>query len=187
MRAFSASDLLSICENGASASPVEQALAILRAGFPRAAEAALLQLTVGQRDACLLRLRELTFGPSLTGLADCPACGERLEACLLACVAELPEGIDFTVPEGGMNVWVRLPASMDASELARRASNLGVRFMAGQQFAVSRPHSNELRLSFAGLDPARIRQGVAILARLIREERARPRAGLGREPAPAVV
>ena len=36
-------------------------------------------LDIGERDARLLALREHTFGPRLECLAECPACGEKLE------------------------------------------------------------------------------------------------------------
>ena len=79
MRALSASDLLEILERGRGAPPAQQALAILGFAFPQTSAVDLARLTIGQRDACLLRLRELTFGARLKGLADCPACHERLE------------------------------------------------------------------------------------------------------------
>ena len=57
-----------------------------------------------------------------------------------------------------MNVWVKLPEPLDAAEMAARAEREGVSFLPGRHFAVStsptyRPHTHELRLSFAGLDP----------------------------------
>lgn len=79
MRALSASDLLELWEHGRGKTPLEQALTILGFAFPHVPAADLWQLTIGQRDACLLYLRELTFGAQLKGLADCPACGDRLE------------------------------------------------------------------------------------------------------------
>lgn len=79
MHPLSASDLLNIWENGTSRMPAQQALTILKTAFPQADEIRLARLTVGQRDAWLLRLRELSFGSQLKGLADCPACHERLE------------------------------------------------------------------------------------------------------------
>src|SRR6185369_17192559 len=84
MRQLSASDLLDIWERGAGETPVEQALAILAAVFPQASRAALAGLTIAQRDAALFHLRELTFGSQLKGLADCPACRERLELAFAA-------------------------------------------------------------------------------------------------------
>jgi len=79
MRPFSASELLGIWEDGVSRKPAEQALVILAAAFPQVPRARLGQLTVGQRDACLLHLRALTFGTHLTGRATCPACQEQVE------------------------------------------------------------------------------------------------------------
>jgi uncharacterized protein (UPF0212 family) len=79
MQSLSASDLLEIWERGAGLAPQAQALAILGFVFPQASPMQLALLTIGQRDACLLKLRELTFGSRLAGIAACPACGERVE------------------------------------------------------------------------------------------------------------
>jgi hypothetical protein len=79
MRALSASDLLGIWEHGRGKTPLEQALIILGFALPHVPVADLWQLPIGQRDACLLYLRELTFGAQLKGLANCPECGDRLE------------------------------------------------------------------------------------------------------------
>ncbi len=59
--------------------PAEKALLLLRAAFPDAPPVALASLTIGQRDLCLLKLREMTFGTQLTGIAVCPECSERVE------------------------------------------------------------------------------------------------------------
>jgi hypothetical protein len=37
------------------------------------------ELSIGRRDASLLRLRERFFGPLLSNITDCPSCGERVE------------------------------------------------------------------------------------------------------------
>ena len=84
MRSLSASDLLDIWERSTGAPPVEQALLILAAAFPEIPGDALLRLDIAQRDTALFHLRERTFGPQLKGLADCPACGERLEVAFSA-------------------------------------------------------------------------------------------------------
>ena len=96
---------------------------------------------------------------------------ERLDATLAACAAELPPGSRFTHPEGGMNVWIRLPESHDAAEVAARAAREGVSFVAGNHFAVSRPQAHALRLSFAGLEPEQIRSGLAIVGRIARKQK----------------
>ena len=77
---------------------------------------------------------------------------ERLAATLEACAAHLPAGTRWTRPEGGMNLWVRLPEPLDAGELLARAQREGVTYLPGRYFAVSRLDPGALRLSFAGLD-----------------------------------
>ena len=77
----------------------------------------------------------------------------------------LPAGTRWTRPEGGMNVWVRLPAPLDAGELLPRAQREGVAYLPGRYFAVSGREPGALRLSFAGLTPEQIRQGLENLGR----------------------
>ncbi len=79
MEPLSAADILDIWERGVNRLPVEQALLILGFAFPRVPGERLAHLTIGQRDACLLKLREQTFGIQLKGWVTCPACSERLE------------------------------------------------------------------------------------------------------------
>lgn len=84
MRALSATELLAVWERGLALSSVERALVLLGAACAEWSSAELARLSVGRRDALLLTLREWTFGPHLTSLADCPGCGERLELNLTA-------------------------------------------------------------------------------------------------------
>ena len=112
---------------------------------------------------------------------------ERLKSVLAACAKELPQGSRFTRPEGGMNVWVRLQEPLDASELAVRAARENVSYLPGRYFAVSRPQTHGLRLSFAGLAPDQIRAGLAVLGRIFRTDLDRAHHALRDEPAPAMV
>jgi 2-aminoadipate transaminase len=112
---------------------------------------------------------------------------ERLSAVLAACERYLPEGTRFTRPQGGMNLWVRLPEPLDAGELLGRAQREGVTYMPGKYFAVNRPEAGSLRLSFAGLDPTEIEKGVRILGEIFSSELERLRGAWNREPEPAMV
>jgi len=109
----------------------------------------------------------------------------RLAATLEACREHLPPGARWTRPQGGMNVWVRLPEPLDAAQLLTRAQKEGVAYLPGRYFAVSRQDAGALRLSFAGLPPERIRQGLAILGRIFAREL--EAVSLNFEPAPAMV
>lgn len=111
----------------------------------------------------------------------------RLSAVLDACEQSLPAGARFTRPEGGMNLWVRLPEPLDAAELLARAEREGVTYLPGRFFEVTHHDPGGLRLSFAGLAPARIRAGVALLGRVFSAELERVRAVRRAEPAPAMV
>jgi 2-aminoadipate transaminase len=109
---------------------------------------------------------------------------ERLAATIDGCRRWLPPGTTWTEPEGGMNVWVRLPAPLDAGDLLQRARREGVAFLPGRYFAVSQPDPGALRLSFAGLTPEKIRDGLAVRGRILAGEL---EASENNSPAPAMV
>jgi 2-aminoadipate transaminase len=112
---------------------------------------------------------------------------ERLAAVLASCQEHLPAGTVFTRPQGGMNLWVRLPEPLDAGELLARAEREGVTYLPGKYFEVSRHDAGGLRLSFAGLAPEKIRAGLAILGQVFSSELERVRASRRFGPAPAMV
>jgi len=112
---------------------------------------------------------------------------ERLHAALSACEKYLPREAKFSRPRGGMSMWVRLPEPLDAGELLPRAEREGVTYLPGKYFAVSRPATNSLRISFAGMTPEQIRSGIAILGRIFQEELERVRAHAPRAETPAMV
>jgi 2-aminoadipate transaminase len=95
---------------------------------------------------------------------------QRLAAVLAGCERYLPPGTTFTRPQGGMNLWVKLPAPLDGAELLARAQRAGVVYLPGKFFEISRHQAGALRLSFAGLSPAAIQEGLRILGRVFREE-----------------
>ena len=112
---------------------------------------------------------------------------ERLAAALEACQRYLPQGTRFTRPQGGMNLWVRLPEPLDAAELLMRAHRENVSYLPGLYFAVSRVEASSLRLSFAGLEPDKIRTGIAILGGIFSAELTRARTSAPMDPIPAMV
>ena len=95
---------------------------------------------------------------------------ERLRAVIDASARYLPDGSDFTRPQGGMNLWVRLPDPLDTAKLLPRALSEGVSYLPGSHFAVTRPAAQCLRLSFAGLEPEKIDKGLEILSRVFKDE-----------------
>ena len=121
MRPLSVRELLDVWERGLAQSGLERALLLLAASTDAPADA-LCQLSIGQRDARLLALRELTFGPQLVSVSACPACGERMEATFKVAdlrteaVGEVPEVFQLQV--NGYEIRFRLPNSLDQAALA---------------------------------------------------------------------
>jgi len=79
VRALETEQIVAIWEKGQGALPADVAMLFLCAAFPGKAPKDLLPLTVGQRDACVLRLRELTLGSHMEAMAECPHCSEHVE------------------------------------------------------------------------------------------------------------
>jgi 2-aminoadipate transaminase len=97
----------------------------------------------------------------------------QLEAAIAACDRFLPEGSAFTRPDGGLNLWVRLPAPLDAGALLSAAQARGVSYLPARYFAVSRLDEHAFRLSFGGLTPLEIDRGLRLLGEVFAEELAR--------------
>jgi 2-aminoadipate transaminase len=99
----------------------------------------------------------------ITGLA-------QLEAAVASCRRYLPAGSTFTIPDGGLNLWVRLPETLDAHSLLPAAQMRGVSYLPARYFAVNRTEPQAFRLSFGGLTPAEIEMGIRILGEVFDEE-----------------
>jgi hypothetical protein len=117
MRALSASELLDAWERGLTQQPIEQGLTLLAAACPESPPEELARLSIGRRDARLLELREMIFGPQLVSLAGCPACGQRLELNFTVAniLAEQPRGqVEMLAfARDGYEIQFRLPNSAD--------------------------------------------------------------------------
>lgn len=88
---------------------------------------------------------------------------ERLNAAIEACGRYLPPGAKYTKPDGGMNLWIEMPAPLTAAKLLSAAQERGVDFSPGPYFTEGRVHERSLRISFGGLAPEQIAEGIRIL------------------------
>jgi hypothetical protein len=119
-----AQEILLAWEDGAAASPGECGLILLRLAEPQLSEAACRALSVGRRDAALLRLHERLFGPVAHALADCPSCNEPLEldvplaAIRVEAADEPPERFELT--HAGQALTFRLPTAGDLAQFGAR-------------------------------------------------------------------
>ncbi|TAL92533.1 MAG: PLP-dependent aminotransferase family protein [Paraburkholderia sp.] len=93
---------------------------------------------------------------------------DQCAAMLASLERYMPEGVSWNRPEGGMFVWVTLPAQMNSMKLLEEAVAQNVAFVPGGPFFANEAQHNTLRLSFVTVSPAKIDEGVAKLAALIR-------------------
>ena len=92
---------------------------------------------------------------------------DQCQAMLDALQEFFPASATWTRPQGGMFIWVTLPAHINSMELLEAAVAENVAFVPGAPFYANTPASNTMRLSFVTVPPEQIRIGVQKLARLI--------------------
>ena len=148
----------------------------MRLGWVRAPAELLRPLTVAKQAADLHTstidqaaatawLAHVDLDAHLAGL--CTAYGERRDAMLAALPGALPEGSEWSDPDGGMFTWVRLPGDVDTTSLLRTALAHDVAFVPGAPFFAGKPDRATLRLSFTTNTPDAIAEGMARLRRAL--------------------
>jgi hypothetical protein len=147
-RAPSAAELLDIWEDGLGRTMSHRALALLSAALPGTSGDALATLSIGRRDAELLRMRETLWGPMMTAVATCPACREKLDLSvdtreILSGSAPTAPG-EISVSVDDYSVTCRPPTTLDMvsaeaaeSPLAARAVILSRCLLSAQQGALA--------------------------------------------------
>lgn len=88
---------------------------------------------------------------------------ERRDAMVEALRRHFPDEARWTVPDGGLLLWVTLPEGVDTREILAAALARGISFNPGALFFMETPRSHHLRLTFGGNAPERIREGIRIL------------------------
>jgi len=122
MRVLSAAELLEVWEQGLSQSADQRALMLLAAACPETPPEQLLELSIGQRDARLLTLREWMMGPQLVSLATCPSCGDRLELNFAIADIRIAPKVEpatvLSLQVANYDIQFRLPNSEDLNMIA---------------------------------------------------------------------
>lgn len=94
----------------------------------------------------------------------------RRDAMLNALAENFPSFCDWTHPHGGMMVFVRLPEGADTWATLQKATQRDVKYNPGGVFRADRERNNYFRLTYSHNSPDEIREGIARLAELFREE-----------------
>ena len=96
--------------------------------------------------------------------------GERRDVMLKAMEEHFPEGVKWTHPHGGMFLWVTLPEGMNSIAMFEKAVALNVAYVPGVSFFPSGGGENTMRMNFSNANPEMIKEGIARLGRVIRDE-----------------
>lgn len=102
----------------------------------------------------------------------CDLYRERRDAMMESLDAYFPAGTKHTFPDGGLFTWAELPGGLNTTSLLPRAiSEYKVAYVAGEGFYTDGGGlgSNCMRISFGGVEPDRIREGVRRLGQLFKD------------------
>jgi 2-aminoadipate transaminase len=94
---------------------------------------------------------------------------QQRDAMLAALQAHMPQVVRWNEPDGGMFLWVQLPAHINTLPLLDKAVARNVAFVPGAAFYAHNPQHNTLRLSFVTATAEQINIGIAALAQVIKE------------------
>jgi 2-aminoadipate transaminase len=79
------------------------------------------------------------------------------------------DGTTWTEPEGGLFLWVKLPAGLSASKLLPIALKAEFAYVPGKYFFSQKPDDTTLRLNFCNASEENIAEGVRRLAKVVKE------------------
>lgn len=119
MRPLTAAELMDLWETGLQQSLLERSLRLLATACGTADLDRMAALSIGERDARLLQLREWMFGARLLNMAYCPHCAEQVEwetsiqQLRLQPCSTADSGGTGSLETGGYTIRYRLPNTLD--------------------------------------------------------------------------
>ncbi len=99
----------------------------------------------------------------------------RRDIMLESLTKHMPDGVSWTVPDGGFFLWVTLPEGVDATAMRGQTRELGVDFLPGATCAAPGVADNQLRLCYSFVTDDQIDTGIRILADVVKGELAETR------------
>lgn len=94
----------------------------------------------------------------------------KRDVMLGALAREMPDGVTWTHPAGGLFLWLRLPEGMDAEQLLRPAvEEEGVAYVVGSGFHADGGGKNTMRLNFSYPSEQDIAEGIKRLGTLVKK------------------
>jgi 2-aminoadipate transaminase len=98
------------------------------------------------------------------------AYGNQCQAMVNSIRHYFPSEVEFTIPKGGMFLWVKLPSNLSSLDLFHIALKKNVAFVPGNPFYVDkREYYSTFRLNFSCSDVDTIEKGIAKIGESIKE------------------
>lgn len=94
----------------------------------------------------------------------------RRDLMLAALERHMPEGVTWTVPEGGFFIWVTFPEGIDTARMHPQVKELGAEYLPGPTCYADGSGPNQLRLSFSFAQDDEIDDGIRIIADVAKAE-----------------
>ena len=88
---------------------------------------------------------------------------------MLAKLKSFPDSITYTVPDGGLFIWLELPGGVDAMPIFEQAVENKVAFVPGTHFYPDGSGQNTMRLNFSMASLAQIDEGMDILREVVEQ------------------
>lgn len=86
---------------------------------------------------------------------------------LAAALREKVPQATFELPDGGLNLWLRLPDGTDVRRLARDCEAEGVVIAPGDEWFPAEPAGAYVRLNYSGPDPGSFERGAEVIGALV--------------------
>ncbi|OUJ70852.1 MocR-like pyridoxine biosynthesis transcription factor PdxR [Hymenobacter crusticola] len=93
----------------------------------------------------------------------------RRDALAEALRHQLGDLAEFTLPAGGMALWVTFPADVDLERVAEELARRKVIITPGSRYYLAGPGTNAMRMGYAALTPAELAHGVEQLGAVLRQ------------------
>ena len=83
---------------------------------------------------------------------------------------EFPPEAKYSIPEGGLFIWIELPEQINGRTLLEKAQEQKVAFVPGGAFYPNNDQENSIRLNFSNMPEEKIVEGMKRLAKLLHQE-----------------
>lgn len=103
----------------------------------------------------------------------CGVYKERCDALIEMMENEFPVGVTFTIPDGGLFLYVTCPEDFDTGKMLKDALDAEVSYIPGASFNADGSGKNTMRLNFSANDIPALKEGIRRLAGVFKAEMAK--------------